>query len=108
MHTVQMRMPTPLLEAVDQAAVSRGLSRSEYVRGVLVAALKGETKPVKPPANVAPTLDEAVALLAEQARNGSASSTVALVKHLTAHDGAPAPDDPLAVVNRIAAEREHA
>ena len=60
-----------------------------------------------------PTLDEAVEMLAIQARNGVAASTVALVRHLAQRGNGTVPrpeDDPLFEVDQLAARRlrEHA
>lgn len=114
---LQVRMSYDLLRAIDQAAAARGMSRSEFARNVLQMTLDGQVfvrhpdSPGTVPAEGTaaerrpPSVDETVELLAERARDGVVGAQVALLRHLTTHDNAPAPDDPLAIVNRIAAER---
>jgi hypothetical protein len=111
MSVLQVRVSDQLMEDIDRTAASRGLGRSEFARGALAAALEGDAKSVtssetvEPAANGAATLSETVELLSAKARDGVVGAQVALLRHLTAHDGTPAPDDPLAIVDRIAAER---
>ncbi len=102
MPTIRVRVSDPTCAVVDELAAEHGTTRSEIVRRMIDAYARDLDAPPAGP----PTLDEAVSLLAAQARNGIATSTVALVRHLVQHaNGTVPPSDPLAELDELARRR---
>jgi hypothetical protein len=107
----QLRVSRPMFAGLDRAAAARGMSRPDFIRRVLAAAINTDSDPeaVAPAPTVpeaAADLDETLVLLSARARQGVVGAQTALLRHLTATARRPTlASDPLSELDDLAQRR---